>query len=123
VTGRRRLTAGAVLAVLAVTATGCDSSDPEPQRPTATSTAAPDCVGEPGEVHLLSGAANNVKPGLRLGITGIQLDADPPTAGISVIDGDPAGADVTVSVGDMVTFNSENFTVAQICASSVDLTS
>lgn len=35
--------------------------------------------------------------------------------------GMPARSEVTVSVGDVVTFNSEPYTVAQICGNSVDL--
>lgn len=121
-TGLRRLAAGAVLGAQLVTSTACDGSNPEPQQQTSvTSTAAPDCVGAPAQVHLLPGSANNVTASLRLGITGIQLDADPPTAGISVIDGEPAGAEVTVSVGDVVTFDAEDYTVTQICTGSVDL--
>lgn len=114
---------GVALAVLSAFAlsTACGGDDEAgPDRPSQSS-ASNDCVGVPGDLHLLQGPANNVGTSLRLGITGIQFDDDPPTAGIMVIDGEPAGTELTVSVGDVVTFSSPDYTVSQICASSVDL--
>lgn len=117
---RRPGPAVAILSVLALSAACGSDDEADPDQPSRSS-ASKDCVGVPGDVHLLQGPANNVGTRTRLGITGIQLDDDPPTAGIMVIDGEPAGAEVTVSVGDVVTFSSQDYTVSQICASSVDL--
>lgn len=115
---------GLVLVVVSVltVSTACGSGDEAgPDRPAPQSSSSGGCVGEPGDIHLLQGPANNVGAGLRLGITSIEIDDDPPTAGLAVVDGEPAGSEVKVSVGDVVTLGSRDYTVSRICASAVDL--
>ncbi|TCO30540.1 hypothetical protein EV652_105542 [Kribbella steppae] len=110
------VTAGLVVA----TVTACSGGDDKAE----TTPAPPSCVGKdtPDSTHVLSSGPVNLPSGGRAVLQETHLDANPPTARLSLLGtdaGETTAADV--SVGGTVTVKATKYSVVEICSDRVQL--
>lgn len=110
----------AAAGLLVTTVAGCGGGDDK----TESTPAPPSCVGKdtPDTTHVLSSGPVNLPSGGRAVLQETHLDADPPTARLSLLGtaaGEPTAADV--SVGGTVTVKATKYSVVEICSDRVQL--